>query len=103
MALDVAKIRDAVETDASDDVLNGWGAVASGTISSFAPDAPEGVADAAALRMISYWNGTPASRISGERDDTYSVNYGANPMGALYASGAADMCGPWRSIRLAAV
>lgn len=78
-------------------------ATATALVLRFAPDAPDAIANEAALRCSGWLADSPASGVRRESAGPLDASYSPLATGALRASGAMSLLGPWKVRRAGAI
>ena len=78
-------------------------AVAAALVGRYAPDAPDAVANEAAIRTAGWLAEQPAAAIRAETEADISTSYAPSMQSALRHSGAMALCSPWKIRRAGAI
>ena len=104
VTLTAGNVRDALDFKPSQLELAGrLLAVAAALVTRFAPTAPEPVQNEAALRCIGWLSEAPASGVRSQKTGPFEWDYSPHVTGALRASGAMSLLGPWKVRRAGAI
>ena len=101
LAAAIATLSDALGED-DETVVARLGATAAALVERFAPDAPESIKCEAVIRCAGWLRDAPSSGARVEAEGGISTDFTPSATGALRASGAMALLGPWK-IRRAGV
>ena len=101
VTLDVPALAAAAQLDG--DRATGLLPVATALVERYAPDAPEAVANEAAIRVAGWLGHTAAGSIAKVDTGPRSTEYAVGQKGALRHSGAMSLLAPWKVRRAGAV
>ena len=77
--------------------------VVTALVTRYAPDAPDVIANEAAIRAGGWLHEQPKAGIRSDAAGPFTVNYAAGLAGAMRNSGAAAMLAPWRVRRAGSI
>ena len=103
VSVTLPQVREVVETGMPDQALSRVLATATAQVERYAPDAPEGLQNEAAIRIVGYLVEQPASALRSREIGQLKEAYAVTHVNSLYHSGAAGLLAPWRVHRAGAV